>query len=95
MDVIATLLIALTENKIPIDMPGGRSMAIKFPINMLGGPKESPINMPSGCCKYESAGSGSGLTQNQSFCISISTSLDQYSSHRVGKSCLGQFIAYI
>ena len=104
MDVIATLLLALTKNKIPstcevtpikslLFMPDGHSKAIKFPINMLGGPIESPINMSSGCCKYESA--GSGLTQSQSFCISISTGLDQYSSHRVKKSRLGQFIAFI
>ena len=68
MDVIATWLLALTKNKIPINvrgdpiksllyMPGGHSMTIIFLINMLGGPIKSPINMPSGHCKYESAGS--------------------------------------
>ena len=42
-------------------MPGGHSMTINFPINMLGGPTKFQINMPSGYCKYETAGSGSGL----------------------------------
>ena len=41
-------------------MPGGHSMTINFPINMLGGPTKFQINMPSGHCKYETAGSGSG-----------------------------------
>ena len=36
-------------------------MMIKIPINMLGGPIGSPINMLSGSSKYESVGSGSGL----------------------------------
>ena len=41
-------------------MPGGPSMTINFPINLLGGPTKFQINMPSGHCKYETAGSGSG-----------------------------------
>ena len=42
-------------------MPGGYSMTINFPINMLGGPTKFHINMPSGQCNYETAGSCSGL----------------------------------
>ena len=41
-------------------MAGGHGMTIKFLINMLGGPIKTPINMPSGHCKYDTTGSGSG-----------------------------------
>ena len=41
------------------------------------------------------SGSGSGLIQTHSFCIFISTGLDQYPSHWVLKSRLGQFLANI
>ena len=103
MDVIATWLLALTKNKIPINvrgdpiksllyMPGGHSMTIIFRINMLGGPIKSPINMPSGHQKYESVGTGSGsMALAVGATRGIYSSIDPYFIPRTDRPCAENF----